>query len=213
MHGETVVTSKPEPEEQLDVAVNYLSMLAAALHFVAAAVAFAVLVVAVAANKTCISTDTNASPTFVAPSLRPNATPSGPIFLALRRTSDRRSGAPFLHAITAWMSPHIKATLNSWHAVIVRAAFSAPCLNTALFASGTHAEMQARPRLTAATQRRGGGASPSPLSSDGTEPYAWLLSFAVRASMRASIFVAAFVSDGSRARVLGDDFLRKLGYH
>ena len=52
VHGETVVTSKPEPEEQLDVAVNYLSMLAAALHFVAAAVAFAVLVVAVAANKT-----------------------------------------------------------------------------------------------------------------------------------------------------------------
>ena len=52
VHGETVVTSKPEPEEQLDVAVNYLSMLAAALHFTAAAVAFAVLVVAVAANKT-----------------------------------------------------------------------------------------------------------------------------------------------------------------
>lgn len=52
VHGETVVTSKPEPEDQLDVAVNYLSMLAAALHFTAAAVAFAVLVVAVAANKT-----------------------------------------------------------------------------------------------------------------------------------------------------------------
>ena len=52
MHGETIVTSKPEPEEQLDVAVNYLSMLAAALHFTAAAVAFAVLVVAVSANKT-----------------------------------------------------------------------------------------------------------------------------------------------------------------
>ena len=46
------MTSKPEPEDQLDVAVNYLSMLAAALHFTAAAVAFAVLVVAVAANKT-----------------------------------------------------------------------------------------------------------------------------------------------------------------
>ena len=52
VHGETIVTSKPEPEEQLDVAVNYLSMLAAALHFTAAAVAFAVLVVAVSANKT-----------------------------------------------------------------------------------------------------------------------------------------------------------------
>ena len=70
------------------------------------------------------------------------------------RQAQRR---PFLHAITAWMSPHIKATPNSWHAVIVRAAFLAPCLNTALFASGTHAEMQARPRLTAATQ-------PSPFS-------------------------------------------------
>ena len=116
------------------------------------------------------------------------------MFRALRRTSDRRSGAPFLHAITAWMSPHIKATLNSWHAVIVRAAFLAPCLNTALFASGTHAEMQARPRLTAATQRRRGGASPfsgagtEPLSSAGTEPYA-VLSLAARGSMRASIFV------------------------
>ena len=52
VHGETIVASKPEPEEQLDVAVNYLAMLAAALHFTAAAVAFAVLVVAVAANKT-----------------------------------------------------------------------------------------------------------------------------------------------------------------
>lgn len=49
-HGETIVAQKPQPEEQLDVAVNYLSMLTAALHFTAAAVAFCVLVIGVGSN-------------------------------------------------------------------------------------------------------------------------------------------------------------------
>jgi hypothetical protein len=45
--GETFALARPEPEEHLGVAVSYLSMLAAALHFTAAAVGFFVLLVAV----------------------------------------------------------------------------------------------------------------------------------------------------------------------
>jgi hypothetical protein len=49
--GQTIVTHKTAPEEQLDVAVNYLSMLTAALHFTSVFVGFCVLCVCVASNQ------------------------------------------------------------------------------------------------------------------------------------------------------------------
>ena len=49
--GQTIVTHKAAPEEQLDVAVNDLSMLTAALHFTSVFVGFCVLCVCVASNQ------------------------------------------------------------------------------------------------------------------------------------------------------------------
>ena len=50
----------------------------------------------VAISSTWSSTETKLSPTFVTPSLSPKATPRGPMFLALRRSSARvgRARAP-----------------------------------------------------------------------------------------------------------------------